>query len=203
MREVVWEHLESNYMQDEEETYFDSQESDQYQDLIFTPMGVFHKKDAMNPMKHFNFYIGRTSFKISNEDKQLIQSADGVEVFFQWTPYSFLVSPAKMFEWTDVRENIEEKLFGDSDIVIESFVINDESNKDTLLNDFYKELDKSFKFWLIHTSTENNGVFCTYIGCNKPNNNDFKAILDSYRLTDDVNISDSIDTSDFYKKDTQ
>lgn len=206
MKNIQWTHLESNFGGEgfiNEDDDFDDLGS-VYDELIFTPMGTFHKRDMMNPMMHFDFWIGETDFRITNEDKLVIQDVEGVELFYQWTPYKIIIAPARMFSSAEVKKNIENVLIDGDILTIDSFVINDENTQEQVITEFSKALDIDFRYWVLYAYKVDNEVVCTYIGCNNDNSQKFKNTLDTCELENlsYSNISASVAKNDFYKKDT-
>lgn len=216
MNEVRWKHLTSNFS-DEELKFEVSEDFDDdmdgitgsfdmlgngYEDLDFTPMGVFHKRDTMNPMKHYDFWIGYTNFRLTEVERNIIASSEGVDIFHQFAPYRFLVAPGELFEWDDVKKTITNNLLGDS-LVIDSFILNSPEEADSLLDDFHSSLDADFNYWILYTVDDGPDLSCVYVGCNKPDNADFKQIINACNpdMVKRLDLSKSIAENEFYKKD--
>lgn len=217
MKQIQWKHLESNFSNDsayDDYNYDDNIpedgvisgdfiSGDVYQDVDFTPMGIFHKNDMLNPMKHFDFWIGYTNFRITQVDKEKIQSADGVDFFMQWTPYSFFMVPAELFESSDVKLNIEASLLDEQDLVVETFTLHNHADQKQELETIYEKLDESYGYWIAYSFKNDDNLDCTFVACDKDDSINFKTVLDmcSTNGSDELRLSESINSNEFYKKD--
>jgi len=58
----------------------------------------------------YDCWIGHTDFDITKTVAQQIETCQGVEVLNILTRYRFLIGVGRLFEFTDTRQTIEEKL---------------------------------------------------------------------------------------------
>lgn len=169
-------------------TMSEDQFEDIYGDVDFTPLGPFHKDDSMNVYRHFDFWICHTNFRLTPNDITRVQNADGVEVINPyWSPYRLLIAPGEMFDFTEVRTNVQEALCADKqfhylDGYMQEIEEEDEITYDTVelqsieLGDFEKQLDGLFPYWiLVHQSDDK----CVYYGCKEDELSDFKDVLET------------------------
>lgn len=224
MKHVVWEYLHPNNETDmdamsnninegfsvERETPMDITG---LSSMVFTPLGTYHEKDPMNPNNHFKFWIGHTNFRLTSDDIDSIKFADGVDLFQVWTPYRFFVSPAKSFEWSIVRQNIEKQLLHannflapvQDEITIETFKLSKDNTLSvtTEIQNFCSTLDTYYKYWVLYTEDKDGDVLCTYFACNSDDSKDFKDTVETVNDTYDVQqISDSIKNSVYYNSES-
>lgn len=80
--------------------------------LMETPFGTFKIDDSMNPFKTFDFYIGDTNFKITRRVFTVLNNVLGVESLNILSPYRFIISCGRAFDWRDVQCQIEHELCG-------------------------------------------------------------------------------------------
>tara|TARA_R100000152_G_C6653235_1_gene94263 strand:+ start:76 stop:495 length:420 start_codon:yes stop_codon:yes gene_type:complete len=64
----------------------------------------------VNMLAQFDCWVGHTNFNITKTIKDTLNSAEGVEILKINSRYRFFIGVGKMFDFTDVRTNIEEKL---------------------------------------------------------------------------------------------
>ncbi len=79
--------------------------------IIMTPVGLMPLREDMTPGKTFNFWIGHTTFRITQYIRDIIEGVDGVEVLDICTPYRMRVGIGKMFKAENVRTNIGEAIY--------------------------------------------------------------------------------------------
>ena len=84
-------------------------------ELVSTPMGVFRLHDKMNPSKQFDCWVGHTNFDITPEIGEEIERVPGVEVLVFLTRYRFFLGVGKLFQFRDVRVEIEQMFQSDSE----------------------------------------------------------------------------------------
>jgi hypothetical protein len=58
----------------------------------------------------FDCWIGHTNFDITNAMKDKLDKMDGVEILKIWSRYRFFIGIGQMFDFTEVRNNIEKIL---------------------------------------------------------------------------------------------
>lgn len=84
--------------------------------VVKTPLGIYHREDPMLPSKMFDCWIGHSNFALSKDTLQKIGESDGVEVLRPMTRYRFFVGIGKLFNFREVRHNIEKSLGVDGQI---------------------------------------------------------------------------------------
>lgn len=58
----------------------------------------------------FDCWVGHTNFNITNSIKKVLEESEGVEILKLTSRYRFFIGVGRMFDFTDVRQDIEEKL---------------------------------------------------------------------------------------------
>jgi len=61
-------------------------------------------------LANFDCWVGHTNFNISETIKKTLEEAAGVEILKITSRYRFFIGVGRMFDFTDVRQDIEEKL---------------------------------------------------------------------------------------------
>lgn len=112
--------------------------------VLITPMGPFKLDDSLNPFRHFEFWMGHCNFNLSPKVVSILEKTPGVEILKVLTRYTFVVGIGNMFDFHDVRENIEKQLLSPKKI---SSSIDNIEYKNILL-DRYDRLSKN-KYWAI------------------------------------------------------
>ena len=97
--------------------------------LVTTPLGMFQLYDKMSVMNQYECWMGYTNFDITEEVKDVIESAKGVELLVVLTRYRFFLGVAKLFNFRDVRVTIENELCNRH---IEEVKIQDEKTRDEI-----------------------------------------------------------------------
>lgn len=146
--------LEENYIRDAETEDIEDIDSDfakKLKDLpriVITPFGPYRVDDTSNPLKRFEFWIGHTNFRIGKRAFSVLNTMPGVEALMITTPYRFIVACAQMFNFSDVRVNIERMLCGKHMIDAYLSQINDEKT----LQEVRKCLEaiKGNKYWSMY-----------------------------------------------------
>lgn len=64
----------------------------------------------VNMLANFDCWVGHTNFNISNTIKKTLEEVEGVEILRITSRYRFFIGVGRMFDFTDVRQDIEEKL---------------------------------------------------------------------------------------------
>ena len=64
----------------------------------------------VNMLAQFDCWVGHTNFDITKKIKDTLNAAEGVEILKINSRYRFFIGVGKMFDFKDVRTNIEEKL---------------------------------------------------------------------------------------------
>jgi hypothetical protein len=96
--------------EDEEETSNVEEESEEYhQPLIFPFSAQFLEDVTMTA--NFECWMAHTNFDLTNKIKEMLDRIDGIEILKICSRYRFFVGIGKMFNFADVRQNIEKVLF--------------------------------------------------------------------------------------------
>ena len=61
-------------------------------------------------LANFDCWVGHTNFNITNSIKKALEESEGVEILKLTSRYRFFIGVGRMFDFTDVRQDIEEKL---------------------------------------------------------------------------------------------
>ena len=59
---------------------------------------------------NFDCWVGHTNFNLTEDEKDALNTIDGVEVLKICSRYRFFVGIGKMFDFSEVRRNIEKEL---------------------------------------------------------------------------------------------
>ena len=97
--EITYEELESL----QKELAYDTQAQ---QSVALTDEFV----SQVNMLAQFDCWVGHTNFDITKNIKDTLDTAEGVEILKINSRYRFFIGVGKMFDFKDVRTNIEEKL---------------------------------------------------------------------------------------------
>lgn len=97
--EEVSEEENLNFEEDEEEN----------KDLIMMPMSekIFNE---LSVVSNFDCWIGHTNFDITYNIKDKLNIIPGVEVLKIFSRYRFFVGIGKLFDFAEVRKNIENEI---------------------------------------------------------------------------------------------
>lgn len=147
-KKIKWEsqHIDDDF--EEIDEYEEEKYSEKPQEIMNTPIGMFKMNDKYNPYRQMEIWVGHCNFPISRSVFDIINSTLGVEFFKIITPYRFLVAPAQMFEWRDVRSRIEKNVCGGPSL--ESLlrdVINPEVK--IQIKQTHEQISK-FKYWAMY-----------------------------------------------------
>ena len=66
----------------------------------------------INLMANFDCWVGHANFNLTDEIKTQLSHQDGVEILKVCSRYRFFVGVGKMFDFRDVRQDIEKTLLG-------------------------------------------------------------------------------------------
>mgnify|MGYP003639739261 CR=1 FL=1 len=80
--------------------------------LVITPMGMYRLHDKLSPSKQFNCWVGHTNFDITEEVILKIEEIGGVEAIKAITRYKFFLGIGKLFDFKEVRLEIEKEILG-------------------------------------------------------------------------------------------
>ena len=65
----------------------------------------------------FDCWLGHTNFNLTEEIKENLNKIDGIEVLKICSRYRFFVGFGKMFDFSDVRKNIENRILNKGEII--------------------------------------------------------------------------------------
>jgi hypothetical protein len=150
-RRIAWEsqHIEEEPESDEEDGYEDEEDfSLPIGKMMATPMWLFNVDDKMANVYHqFDIWMGHTNFWITEEIVNLIQTTPGVELLRIISPYRFIVAPGKMFNWTDVRTLITDRIcVHNHDIIVDKLPPELKEKVSALLGGELKDKD----YWRVY-----------------------------------------------------
>ena len=119
------------------------------QRVLYTPIGPYPEESMLKPSDRWDCWIGYTNFPITNNiSNTLNKDVAGIEALKILGKYSFFIGVAKLFDISDVRKSIEERLC----IYTESEILSNEETQETV--DLVKDQLKNNKFWSILVSPE-------------------------------------------------
>ena len=130
---ISWESVEE-YNKEHSEDVDDMDEFDDYEDvssfndnpimqsfqalsgsrpkLIYTPAGPVNGNDPWNPINRYELYVGHTyGFKVTSDFYLKVANVEGVDLVRPISPHSFMIGPARCYDWSEVRVGIE-KIIG-------------------------------------------------------------------------------------------
>tara|TARA_Y100001947_G_scaffold152016_1_gene153050 strand:- start:220 stop:894 length:675 start_codon:yes stop_codon:yes gene_type:complete len=111
--------------------------------VVNTPLGVFSLDSMFKPSDRWDCWIGSTNFSITHVIKNTLKETEGIEVLRIMGRYTFFVGIATLFDFKDVRLDIEKSLCG----YTEKEVL---SNEETLATvNLVKDQLKTMKYWSI------------------------------------------------------
>ncbi len=101
----------------------DEEELEQLEDIFTQPEANLmvpvddQLMEKVSMAQNFDCWMGHTNFNITGEIKDKIEKSEGVEVLKICSRYRFFLGVGRMFDFTDVRNNIETLLtnFEDKD----------------------------------------------------------------------------------------
>ena len=111
--------------------------------LVTTPMGMFQMHDKMNILNQFECWMGYTNFDITHDVQNAIETTEGVELLSILTRYRFFIGTGKLFEFSDIRKEIENRLCK------HELVLNEETQAAV---DAIKTVVSKDKYWTIFVS---------------------------------------------------
>lgn len=102
--------IDNLHPEDDEDDAFLEEELKNAPTLMESPLGVFEKDDRFNPYLQFEFWMLHTNFDISSIEFVIANFHEGVEVVQIQSRYRMLIAFAKMFNGTEVRQTLADKL---------------------------------------------------------------------------------------------
>jgi hypothetical protein len=79
--------------------------------VIATPMGIVPFNENTASGKIFNFWIGHTTFDITKNIADIIETTSGVETLDIFTRYRFRIAVGKAFSDSEVMRDINNKIY--------------------------------------------------------------------------------------------
>jgi hypothetical protein len=137
---------------------------------VRTPLGFFHIDDPMAPSNMFDCWIGHTNFDITHEIADMIESVPGIESFRVMSRYRFFIGIAKLFNFREVRQEIQD-------------IIGGESSSITKMADFevvevLRSQLSDFKRWAVFCSSDG---FIDYIATNEDEDQEYDIKLRDFK----------------------
>ena len=103
MANILFDDLASDVDEDE---YDEGHEAPE-QEAVFLPKNFY---ETISLMSRFDCWIGHTNFNITTSVKNKLNEVDGIEVLNVTSRYRFFIGIGKMFNFSDVRKNIEKTI---------------------------------------------------------------------------------------------
>lgn len=103
MANILFDDLASDV---DEEEYDEGHETPE-QEALFLPKNFY---ETISLMSRFDCWIGHTNFNITTSVKNKLNEVDGIEVLNVTSRYRFFIGIGKMFNFSDVRKNIEKTI---------------------------------------------------------------------------------------------
>lgn len=75
--------------------------------IIQTPWGAVSFDSILKPSDRWDCWMGYTNFDLTNKVSDKIKIVDGVEALKVMSRYTFCIGVGKMFQFSDVRKEIE------------------------------------------------------------------------------------------------
>ena len=181
-KKIAWERWDEDVIEQEivEEFYGDepSEEDEAIEDalsflekipsLVTTPMGMFQLHDKMNIFNQFDCWMGYTNFEITHSVKDTLEKTEGVELLHIMTRYRFFLGVGKLFDFSDVRREIEESLRGDAPL--------DDDTEETV--EMIRDNLSSDRYWAIFVCQSGEIL---YTSTNEDDDEIYKKTLEHYK----------------------
>ena len=111
--------------------------------ILHTPLGIYPLDSAFKPSDRWDCWTGTTNFSITHGIKDSLGTIEGIEALRIIGRYTFFIGVASLFDFKDVRLDIEKKLCG----YTEKELLSNEDTKATV--NLVKEQLLSSKYWSI------------------------------------------------------
>lgn len=108
-------HDQQNDDNEEEDLSFDDNDDDEIEDnnplknLLMMPLSE-NMIQELSVISNFDCWIAHTNFDITHGIKNKLNKIEGVEVLKIFSRYRFFVGIGKMFDFAEVRKNIENEI---------------------------------------------------------------------------------------------
>lgn len=96
-----------------QEENFDIEDDNQENDVIISVPESLSSEIQLTT--NFDCWVGHTNFNITEQLKEKINRIEGVEILKIYSRYRFFIGVGKMFDFKDVRQDIECQLTGNTD----------------------------------------------------------------------------------------
>lgn len=106
--EAMTENIATNDTNNDEEEEFIGEESNVSHKTMI-PLSPQLMED-ISMLSMYDCWIGHTTFDVTNETKNILDSTTGVEILKVLSRYRFFVGIGKMFDFKNVRKTIEENI---------------------------------------------------------------------------------------------
>mgnify|MGYP003113048072 CR=1 FL=1 len=116
---------------------------DPMQKILYTPIGMYPLDSSWKPSDRWDCWIGSTNFSITHGIKETLSKIEGIEALRIIGRYTFFIGIASLFDFKNVRPDVEKKICGYS----EKEVLSNEETQATV--DLMKEQLKGNKYWSI------------------------------------------------------
>jgi len=80
--------------------------------IIQTPFGPVHIESKLKPSDRWDCWLGYTNFNLTEEIEEKIKNVEGIDALKIMSRYTFCIGVAKLFQFSEVRRNIENELCG-------------------------------------------------------------------------------------------
>jgi len=111
--------------------------------VVHTPLGIFPLDSMFKPSDRWDCWIGSTNFSVTHAIKNTLSKIEGIEALRIMGRYTFFIGIASLFDFKNVRLDIEKSLCG----YTEKEVL---SNEETLATvNLVKDQLKTKKYWSI------------------------------------------------------
>ena len=113
MMEKMTQAIQDDTEEDEEEnpykTQYEEENESEAHGPLMLPMSVKFFED-MTLLSTYDCWLGHTNFNITQHIKSELDKIDGVEVMKVCSRYRFFIGVGQMFDFQDVRKQIEENI---------------------------------------------------------------------------------------------
>lgn len=89
-----------------------SEEMSQSVNGIFTPLGVLQLSSENTPVSKWRIFLGETTFSIEEPEAACLSDISGIEMMHVFSRYTMLIAIGKLFNWSEVKTEIDYRLCG-------------------------------------------------------------------------------------------
>lgn len=114
MKNMIHNNLMNQEQEDEEDdesdlSFDDDDDEPAKKDMLMMPMSE-HMLQELSIVSNFDCWLAHTNFDITNGIKSKLNVIPGVEVLKIFSRYRFFVGIGKLFDFAEVRKNIENEI---------------------------------------------------------------------------------------------